>query len=323
MDSLLAAIQNPQLLLRVFVALAVMATIVTLALPYIEGDSLGDRMKSVALERERIRMKGRGDLTESAKHAKLTSTDLMMKDIVDKYNLAERLDPKSYKTRLLMAGFRDQKYETAFVFYTFVLAAAGLFVGFLYLVVFQLIVLPFFLQVGLTLALGFVGFKLPSIYLSNLINKRQESMKRAYPDALDLLLICVESGMAIEPALIKVSEEIGTSSQELAEEFSLTTAELSYLPSRKTAYENLAVRTGLDGVKQIVMVLTQAEKYGTPLGQALRVVGQESRDTRMMEAEKKAASLPPKLTVPMMVFFLPVLFIVILAPAGIGTSSMQ
>jgi len=323
MDSLLAAIQNPQLLLRVFVALAVMATIVSLALPYIEGDSLGDRMKSVALERERIRMKGRGDLTESAKHAKLTSTDLMMKDIVDKYNLAERLDPKSYKTRLLMAGFRDQKYEIAFNFYTFVLAAAGLFVGFLYLVVFQLIVLPFFLQVGLTFALGFVGFKLPSIYMSNLIKKRQESMKRAYPDALDLLLICVESGMAIEPALIKVSEEIGTSSPELAEEFSLTTAELSYLPSRKTAYENLFVRTGLDGVKQIVMVLTQAEKYGTPLGQALRVVGQESRDTRMMEAEKKAASLPPKLTVPMMVFFLPVLFIVILAPAGIGTSSMK
>lgn len=323
MDNLLALIQDPRFLLRIFVALAVMATVVTLALPYIEGDSLAQRMKGVASEREKIRLKARGDLSASVKHGAMNSTDVMMKDFVDKYNLSERIGSNAYKTRLLMAGYRDPKYETAFIFYSFAFAGAGLIVGFLYLVVFQLIHMPFFMQIASTVLLGFVGFKLPSIYLSNIITKRQESMKKAYPDALDLLLICCESGMAIEPAMNKVSEEIGESSAILAEEFALTTAELSYLPSRKTAYENFALRTGLEGVKQIVMVLTQAEKYGTPLGQSLRVLGQESRDACMMEAEKKAAALPPKLTVPMMVFFLPVLFIVILTPAGIGTSSMK
>ena len=136
-------------------------------------------------------------------------------------------------------------------------------------------------------------------------------MRRAYPDSLDLLLICVESGMSIEHAFRKVASEIGTSSVALAEEFTLTTAELSYLQDRRIAYENLALRTGLDAVKQIVTVLIQSERYGTPLGSALRVVSQESRDNRLMEA----ASLPPKLTVPMIIFFLPCLFAVILTPA--------
>jgi tight adherence protein C len=121
--------------------------------------------------------------------------------------------------------------------------------------------------------------------------------------------------MSVEAAFKKVAEEIGSQSIELAEEFSLTTAELSYLQERRTAYDNLAARTGLSGVKAVVMSLTQAERYGTPLGQALRVMAQENRDMRMSEAEKKAAGLPPKLTVPMIVFFLPVLFAVILGPA--------
>ncbi len=140
-------------------------------------------------------------------------------------------------------------------------------------------------------------------------------MRQAFPDALDLLLICVESGMSIEHAFRKVSTEIGSSSVPLAEELALTTAELSYLPERRQAYENLAKRTDLDNIKSVSTVLIQAERYGTPLGQALRVLAQESRDQRMNAAEKKAASLPPKLTVPMIVFFMPALFIVILTPA--------
>ena len=126
--------------------------------------------------------------------------------------------------------------------------------------------------------------------------------------------------MAIESALRKVSAEIGVHSIELAEEFALTTAELSYLPDRRSAYENIALRTGVDGLKQISTVLIQAEKYGTPLGQAMRVVSQESRDARLLEAERKAAALPPKLTVPMIIFFLPILFAVIITPAVIQVS---
>ena len=148
-------------------------------------------------------------------------------------------------------------------------------------------------------------------------------MRRAFPDALDLMLICVESGMAMEPSFNKVAAEIVTQSPELAEELAITTAELSYLPQRRTALENLSTRTGLDSVRQLCTVLIQSERYGTPLGSALRVISQESRDTRMMEAEKKAAGLPPKLTVPMIIFFLPVLFAVIITPAAIQVSRIK
>jgi len=153
------------------------------------------------------------------------------------------------------------------------------------------------------------------MYVNNRMGRRQTSIRRAWPDALDLMLICVESGMSIENAFRKVSEEIGSQSIELAEELALTTAELSYLADRRVAYENLAKRTGLDGVKGVVTALVQSEKYGTPVGQALRVFAQDQRHLRLSEAEKKAAQLPPKLTVPMILFFLPVLFAVILTPA--------
>ncbi len=171
------------------------------------------------------------------------------------------------------------------------------------------------LQMAVAVAAAYLGIKVPEVYLTNTIQKRQFSMKRAFPDSLDLMLICVEAGMSIEHAFRKVSQEVGPQSPELAEEFALATAELSFLPDRRSAYLNLVARTGLDGVKQICTVLIQAEKYGTPLGQALRVTAQESRDMRLMEAEKMAAGLPPKLTVPMIVFFLPVLLVVVMAPA--------
>jgi tight adherence protein C len=138
-----------------------------------------------------------------------------------------------------------------------------------------------------------------------------------------LLLICVESGMSIEAAFKKVSEQIGSQSVALAEELTLTTAELSYLPDRRQAYDNLAKRTDLEGVKSVCMALQQSERYGTPMASALRVMAQENRDMRMAEAEKKAAALPPKLTVPMILFFLPVLFVVILGPAVIKVMALQ
>jgi tight adherence protein C len=168
-----------------------------------------------------------------------------------------------------------------------------------------------------------VGMQVPSLFLKNRIQHRQLSIKRAFPDALDLLLICVESGMSIEAGFKRVSAEVGTQSVALAEELTLTTAELSYLQDRRQAYENLAKRTNLEGVKSVCMALQQAERYGTPMGATLRVMAQENRDMRMSEAEKKAAGLPPKLTVPMIVFFLPVLFVVILGPAAISVMKLH
>ena len=207
------------------------------------------------------------------------------------------------------------------------LAAGGggllLILSLFYLFVVLDLDLPVLLKLGICLFAAYFGVHVPSLYLQNKITRRQLSIKRAFPDALDLLLICVESGMSIEAAFRKVAQEIGTQSIALAEELTLTTAELSYLQDRRQAYENLAKRVNLDGVKAVCVSLQQAERYGTPLGQTLRVMAQENRDMRMMEAEKKAAGLPPKLTVPMILFFLPVLFVVILGPAAIRVLSLQ
>jgi tight adherence protein C len=182
---------------------------------------------------------------------------------------------------------------------------------------------PTLIKLGIGIGAAYFGMLSPNLYLKNKITRRQASIKRAFPDALDLLLICIESGMSVEAAFQKVSDEVGTQSVELAEEFTLTTAELSYLPDRRQAYDNLAQRVGLEGVKAVCLALQQAERYGTPLGTTMRVLAQENRDMRMSEAEKKAAALPPKLTVPMILFFLPVLFIVILGPAAIKVMAIQ
>ena len=168
-----------------------------------------------------------------------------------------------------------------------------------------------------TMVLVLFGYYLPAIYVKNVANKRLASIMPVFPDALDLLLICVESGMSVELAFAKVAEEMGDTSVEMAEEFSLTTAELSYLTSRRLAYENLARRNNHPGIRAVATALVQAERYGTPLGDTLRTMANENRQLRVMEAEKKAASLPAKLTVPMILFFLPVLFIVILTPAAL------
>ena len=159
--------------------------------------------------------------------------------------------------------------------------------------------------------------QLPNLFIKNKITKRQASINRAFPDALDLMLICVESGMSLEATFKRVSEEVGAQSIELAEELTLATAELSYLSDRRQTFENLAKRVPLEGMKSLCLALQQSERFGTPVAQTLRVIAQENRDQRMTAAEKKAAALPPKLTVPMIVFFLPVLFVVILGPAVI------
>jgi tight adherence protein C len=182
---------------------------------------------------------------------------------------------------------------------------------------------PFFIRAAMALGAALLGYYVPAIYVKNKITKRQQAIMQVWPDALDLLLICIESGMGVESAFRKVSTEIGAQSVELAEELCLTTAELAYLQDRRIAYENLAARTGLDGVSAVVTGLIQAEKYGTPIAQTLRVLAQESRDTRMSMAEKKAAALPPKLTVPMILFFLPVLFAVIITPAAIQVMELD
>jgi tight adherence protein C len=234
---------------------------------------------------------------------------------VDRLNLASWLGTERAKSQLAMAGYRGAGAEYTFLFFRLVTPIVLFLSSLLYMFVILQWDKPLLMKLGIAIGALYLGVKAPELFLSNTISKRKKSMERAYPNTLDLLLICVESGMSIEHAFRKVSLEIGTESIAMAEEMTLLAAEMSFLPDRRSAFENLGVRTGLESVRALVTVLVQAERYGTPLGAALRVLAQESRDTRMNAAEKKAAALPPALTVPMILFFLPGLFAVILTPA--------
>jgi tight adherence protein C len=289
----------------------------TLAMPLFANDTLDKRMKSVALERDKIRQRERERLAQSDKATLRQSPRLYMQTVVNRFNLNKWLGQEEARDKLIQAGYRGHAPYVTFLFFRLITPVIAVAVAALYLFVVGDFDKPLSIKLGILLIAAYVGMQLPYILLKNKISHRQMSVRRAFPDALDLLLICVESGMSIETAFKRVSEEIGTQSVPLAEEFTLTTAELSYLPDRRQAYENLAKRTNLEGVKSVCMALQQAERYGTPLGQTLRVMAQENRDMRMSDAEKKAAGLPPKLTVPMILFFLPVLFVVILGPAAI------
>ena len=313
---MLDLITDPINILASFISSASFATVLMLARPLLQGNRLAGRLKSVAQRREELRRKNRASLEKNS--GLRQQTNGWLSRTVERLNLRKLLEDPGLQIKLAQAGLRGPMPTNIFYFCRLALPI-GLFLGsFLYvrLLGAQLGLEPRFhlLIVGGATGLGFYA---PTIYLSNVIQKRRDAIMRAFPDALDMLLICVESGMSIEHALQRVANEVGPASVELAEELSLTCAELAYLQDRCMAYENLAKRTSHPGVKSVAMALTQAERYGTPLGSALRVLAKENRDMRMAAAEKKAAALPAQLTVPMIVFFLPVLFIVILGPGGI------
>ena len=314
---------NPQLLVALFSAVAVFSAILVASWPYLVRDNLGTRMRQISSERERIRARERAKLEASKKTSLRSEPKKLFRDIVDRFNMTKATEDADTVKQLRMAGYRGQ--NPVFVYLTARIVMPGLLLVLAILYVFFVIQLdqPLVIKIGIVLFVSYLGYYAPTLYVKNQITKRQKLVRRAWPDALDLLLICVESGMGIETAFRKVSEEIGQQSVPLAEELSLVTAELSYLQDRRKAYENLGERTGLEGVRAVVTSLIQAEKYGTPLGTSLRVMAQENRDMRMSEAEKKAASLPPKLTVPMILFFLPVLFAVIITPAAIQVAGLE
>ena len=314
---------DPHFLAVVFAAIAAAATVLTLAMPYVATDTLSKRMKAVALEREKIRQRERERLAQGGKITLRQSPRAYMKTIVENFNLSKWVGQEEAHIMLVQAGYRGQAPYVTYLFFRMVMPITMLILSLFYVFVVLELHQPPLIKIGISIGAAYFGMLSPNLFLKNKIQRRQLSIKRAFPDALDLLLICVESGMSIEAAFRKVSEEIGAQSVALAEELTLTTAELSYLPNRRQAYENLAQRVGLEGVRSVCLALQQSERYGTPLGATMRVLAQENRDMRMSEAEKRAAALPPKLTVPMILFFLPVLFIVILGPAAIRVMALQ
>jgi tight adherence protein C len=315
---------SPAFLAMVLTAIAAGAAVLTLMLPYLEKEELGQRMKDVALERDRIRQRDRERLAKQNQQGGLRHQEqkAFIRQVVDDFKLGDWLGTEDAKAKLLMAGYRGQQSEYMFLFFRLVMPIVLFVAAIVYAFGIMAGEESIWMKIGIAVSGAYAGIKAPEMFLSNKISKRQASIRAAFPDALDLTLICVESGMSTEQAFRKVALEIGMQSIPLAEELTLATAELSYLADRRQAYENIATRTGLDSVRAVSTALIQAERYGTPLGTALRVLAQESRDQRMNAAEKKAAALPPKLTVPMILFFLPVLFVVILGPAYISYKTM-
>lgn len=310
----ISALMQPEILVTLLFALAAFAAVLSAAAPMMQNDPLRVRMKSVSIERERLRAQQRSKLAQGDARLRTSQDVGLARQLVDVLRLRRVFEAESSRDLLRQAGLRGERHLVLYLA-SRVLAPIGLgVVTFVYTsTLFAGSTSP---QTRIAAAaFGIIaGNYLPFLFLRNLVSRRQASIRRAWPDALDLLLICVEAGMAIEPAMQRVAREIGAISVPLAEELTLTVAELSYLQDRRRALENLAKRTGMPQVKSVVTSLIQSERYGTPLGTALRVLAQENRDMRMAEAERKAAALPPRLTVPMMLFFMPVIFVVILAP---------
>ncbi|MFA4900195.1 MAG: type II secretion system F family protein [Brevundimonas sp.] len=322
MESFIRFITDPQNLLSIGVGVLVFATVITLMSSMTGGVALDKRMKAVAERRDDLKRRSRANMA-GGQGALRHTDDGFKKRIVDRLNLSKLLEDPKVAGQMAQAGYRGPRPLTTFYFFRFASPFIFMVVAAFYLFILKVVDWPTMNKVTATMAAAVAGFYAPNLYLKNRIDKRRTSIMQAFPDALDLLLICVEAGMSIEAAIAKVSQEMGPSSIDLAEELSLLSAELSYLPDRRMAYENLGKRTNHPGVKSVATAMTQAETYGTPLATALRVMAKENRELRMSAAEKKAAALPAKLTVPMILFFLPVLFVVILGPAILNVMDMM
>lgn len=239
----------------------------------------------------------------------------LMRQVVDRLNLLKSSKAERISQNLMRAGWRS---KDAIIRYLF--AKMALPLGFGILIVFFLYGLDLYelqptTKLGIALASVIFGAYLPDLWIKNKTQKRQDTIRKALPDALDLMVISAEAGLSLDATLNRVSQEMELACIELADEFGLTGLELGFLPDRRKALQNLAMRVDLPVVRSVVNTLMQAEKYGTPLAQSLRIMSAESRNERLMKAEEKAARLPALLTVPMIIFILPPLFVVLIGRA--------
>lgn len=308
-------------LIMLVAALAAFASVLAVSLPLLMRDRLTRRLKAVVSRRHEL-SKAQIANFQGRRKAEPPSRVALMRAVVHRLNLQSLLEGKELKARLAQAGWRSQSAPLTYIFSRVALPVLLLAIGLLYATT-LFAHLTFQMRALILVVAMMAGAYLPSIIVTNAIQKRQFALARAFPDALDLIVICVDAGLSVEGALGRVIEEMGHSAPEIAEELGLTAAELAFISDRRVAWSNLTDRTGLPQVKSLTTTMLQSEKYGTPVGQALKVLAQENRDARMAAAEKKAASLPAKLTVPMILFFLPVLFMVIAGPAAIQVARIM
>lgn len=311
----LSAIPHRDIVILLLFALAAAFIVLALGWPYLNRNTADTRLRRV------IHGQTLANARETSKPSEQALRQIVRREprklflgIVQRFDLTQQAEDGRTVRLLQRAGYRGRSPVITYLALRILFPLAMLVFSVVYLFVLVQPELSALVLAGITIATTGAGYYIPTVFLNNRIAKRKTEIQRAWPNALDLLLICVESGMSSEASFRKVTLEMHNDSPALAAELSLTTAELAYLPDRRTAFENLAKRTDIPSVKSAMVGLIQSEKHGTSLGQALRVLSRESREARMAEAEQKAAALPPKLTVPMIVFFLPVLFAVILAP---------
>ena len=300
-------------------AAAAAASVLAVALPLMERNRFASRLRAVTSRRQELSRAQRASLKGRRKSE---SRAALMHAVVSRLKLEQLLESKAIKARLAQAGWRSASAPLTYIFSRIAAPVLMFAVAICYTTT-LLAHLPMPTKLLILLSAVGAGIYLPAVMVTNAIQKRQQAIGRTFPDALDLMVICVDSGLSVDAALSRTVEEVGAAAPELAEELGLTAAELAFLTERRVAWSNLAERTGLGPVKSLATTLLQTDRYGTPVGQALRVLAQENRDTRMAAAEKKAASLPAKLTVPMIVFFLPVLFMVIAGPAVIQVVALM
>ena len=306
----------------VLVAVATLALMAAIYAAVTVRDPMAKRVKALNERREQLKS---GIVTTSAKKRaslirKNETTD-RMKSMLQGLRVLQDSQLKTAQQRLAQAGIRKKEWAVAVIFARMIAPIVlGLFMA---VVVYWSNVFPDWGSLkrfmAFAAAVG-IGYKGPDIFISNLVNKRTDAVRKGLPDALDLLVICAEAGLTVDAAFNRVAKELGRAYPELGDEFALTAIELSFLHERRSAFENLAYRVNLEAVKGVVTTMIQTERYGTPLASALRVLSAEFRNDRMMRAEEKAARLPAIMTIPLIMFILPVLFIVILGPAACSIS---
>jgi tight adherence protein C len=316
----MSQLTDPTFIIPLLTSAAAFFAVLGVLLPLAQRSPYGSRLRAITARRNELTAAARKRLEKRPTlRQQMSARVSLMKAVLERLNMRELMEQPALRKRMLQAGKRSNQTVVSFAFAQLALPVVLGAVAALILFgspAYKDTILAVRLAVMLTAAL--VGYYLPQILLSNAIKKRQGAVVAKLPDALDLMVICVESGMSVEAAFQKVSEEMAIDGPELSEEWGITYTELAFLGDRRAALENLSERTGLPTVKSLVTALAQAERYGTPVGASLRVVAQENRDTRMSKAEEKAASLPAKLTVPMVMFFLPVLFLVLIGPTIVG-----
>ena len=309
----------------IVLVLVVLSTLANMFIIYrlmLVRDPLGARLKSLNERREQLKAGIVAPKKRRTQRAQREKSVGMMRHIVNRMNLLRSSEAKKTQEKLSQAGYRSRDALTIFYFSKLCMPFVFGVVGLILIFGLNIVKGDALTKSAVALVVVVIGAYAPDLAVRNQIGKRQALMKKALPDALDLLVICAEAGQSLDGALNRVAGEVGSTCPVLAEELSLTAIELGLLPERRMALENLNKRTGLPSIKAVVNTLLQTEKYGTPIAQSLRVLSSEFRNERMMRAEEKAARLPAVMTVPLIIFILPPLFIVLLGPAILRVADM-